>query len=56
MAAKIGKSPFWSKFETCNRGIDIEHKQIPKKFKQIMRIITAHNILEGFLVYACADI
>ena len=27
---KIGKLPFWSKFETCNRGINIEHKQIPK--------------------------
>ena len=27
---KIEKLPFWSKFETCNRGINIEHKQIPK--------------------------
>ena len=35
MATKIGshlgKRLFWSKFETCNRGIDIEHKQILKK-------------------------
>ena len=34
MAAKIGKKigklPFWSKFETCNRGINIAHNQIPK--------------------------
>ena len=22
---KIGKWPFWSKFDTCNRGINIEH-------------------------------
>ena len=26
----IGKWPFWSKYETFNRGINIEHKQIPK--------------------------
>ena len=31
MAAKIGKWPFWTKVETCNREINIEHKQIPKK-------------------------
>ena len=29
---KIGKWPFWNKFETFNRGINIEHKQIPKKY------------------------
>ena len=28
---KIGKWPFWSKFETGNKGINIEHKQIPTK-------------------------
>ena len=27
---KIWKWPFWSKFETCKRGINTEHKQIPK--------------------------
>ena len=24
---KIGKWPFWSKYKTCNRGINIEHKK-----------------------------
>ena len=27
---KIGKLPFWSKFETFDRAINIEHEQIPK--------------------------
>ena len=58
MAAKIGgKLPFWSKFETCNRGINIEHKQIQKKKNfQMMRIITVHNISKGFFGIPCADI
>ena len=29
---KIGKWPFWSKYKTCNRGINIEHKQIPNRY------------------------
>ena len=29
---KIGKLQFWSKFETCYREINIEHKHIPKKY------------------------
>ena len=33
----------------------MEHKY-QKIFQQIMKIITAHNILKGFLVFACADI
>ena len=32
MAVKIGNWPFWSKFETFDRAINIEHKQIPKKY------------------------
>ena len=42
---------------TCNRGINIEHKQIPKK-----KIIDDDNfhgtqyIKSFFLVFACADI
>ena len=30
-----------------DREINMEHKQIPTKFKQKMRITTAHNILKG---------
>ena len=44
-------------FETCNRGIDIEHKQIPKN------ILTDDENYHGtqfiksfFFVFACADI
>ena len=29
---KIGNLSFWSKFETFDREINIEHKQIPKKY------------------------
>ena len=29
---KIKKIPFWSKFETFDRAINIEHKQIPKRY------------------------
>ena len=29
---KIGNWPFWSKFETLDREINIEHKQIPKRY------------------------
>ena len=29
---KIGKLSFWSKFETFDREINIEHKQIPKRY------------------------
>ena len=36
------KMAIWSKFETCNRGIDIEHKQIPKK-----NIITDYKNYHG---------
>ena len=40
-----------------DRAINIEHKQIPKYiFEQMMRIIMAHNMLKGFLVFSCADI
>ena len=41
---KKGKWPFCSKLETFDTEINIEHKQI-----QMMRVITAHNILKGFL-------
>ena len=27
---KIGNLPFWGKFETFDRAINIEHKEIPK--------------------------
>ena len=54
---KIGKRPFWSKFETCNRGINIEHEQIPTN------ILTDNEKYNGtqyikrfFLVFAFADI
>ena len=44
MAAKVGKLPFCSKYETYDREINIEHKQIPKiYFLQMMIIILAHN-------------
>ena len=29
---KIENWPFWSKFETFGRAINIEHKQIPKRY------------------------
>ena len=29
---KIGDRPFWNKFETFDRAINIEHKQIPKLY------------------------
>ena len=29
---KIGKWPFWSNFKTFDREINIEHKQIPKRY------------------------
>ena len=29
---KIGKLPFWSKFETFDRELNIEHKQISKRY------------------------
>ena len=29
---KIGNLPFWGKFETFDRAINIEHKEIPKYF------------------------
>ena len=29
---KIGNWPFWSKFETFDRDINREHKQIPKRY------------------------
>ena len=48
----------WSKFGTFNRGINIEHKQMPKN------ILTDDENCRGtqyiksffFLVFACADI
>ena len=30
MATKKGNGPFWNKFETFDREINIEHKKIPK--------------------------
>ena len=39
-----------------DRPINIEHKQIPKMFLQLMRIFMAHNIFKGFLVFSSADI
>ena len=29
---KIGNWPFWSIFKTCNRGINIDRKQLPKTY------------------------
>ena len=55
--SKLGNGHFGEKFEIFGREINTEHKQIPKRyFNKMMRIITAHNILKGFLVIACADI
>ena len=32
---KMGNWPFWSKFETFDREINIEHKQIPKGYENV---------------------
>ena len=41
---KIGKWPFWSKLETCNIGINIDHKQIPKKYFNRWWELSRHTI------------
>ena len=40
---KIGNLPFWSKFETFDREINIEHKQIPT------------HILTDYEIYHCTQ-
>ena len=51
---KIGELPFWNEFDTFDREINIEHKQIPKYiFKQMIRIIMAHTFCRGFSIYLC---
>ena len=41
---RIGKWSFWTNFETCDRGIFIEHKQIPKRYFWVTSISTTHSI------------
>ena len=49
---KIGHGPFWSKFEMFDREINIEHKQIPKRYFNRRRELPQHTTYCFFLYLA----
>ena len=56
---KIGKLPIWSKFETFDREINIEHKQIPKRYLTDYENYHSTHVKSFFfffLVFSLADI
>ena len=54
---KIGNWPFWSEYETVDREINMEHKQMPKRYFNRWRELSWHTTyLKDFFVFSCADI